>query len=51
MKYDYEKLWTELKSDVERWCDVGGWDSPEAPEIIKDIMQRREEQSWKGDTL
>jgi len=43
--YDYEKLWKQLMADVERWCDVGGWDSPESPEIIKEIMQRREEQS------
>ena len=46
-EYDYEKLGKQLKDDVERWVDVGGWDAPEAdtPKIIKEIMQRREEQS------
>lgn len=46
-EYDYEKLWKQLMDDVERWCNVGGWDKPEGektPEIMREVMKRREEQ-------
>ena len=44
---NYEKLWKDLKDDLERWERVGGHDKPEiaTPGDIWEMMQKREEQS------
>lgn len=45
---NYEKLWKDLKDDLERWDRQGGADMPEIEDAgdIWEIMQKREEQSY-----
>lgn len=44
---NYEKLWKELKDDLERWAAVGGHDEPEVAGVgaMWELMQKREEQA------
>lgn len=47
---NYEQLWKGLKSDLERWANVGGSDRPTELEVEScaqawEVMQKREEQS------